>query len=86
MCISVHSDGHLTVKVFYEQIWPRVVDGDLEFLECYDLILRSHSPNEIKKLLPLSPHVPTTGDTFELRDDAFDEFGLAQSRVTVGGI
>jgi hypothetical protein len=56
MCLVVGSDGHLTIKVMYEQVWPRLHDGTVEFTHCYDLILRSHGDDNLKELHILSPH------------------------------
>ncbi len=43
MCLIVHADANLTIKMLYEQLWPQVVDGKLQFLECYDIVFRSHT-------------------------------------------
>lgn len=69
MCLILHGDGHVTVKLLYEQIWPRVSGSELEFLECYDIILRSHAENPLDRLYVLSPHQPTAGSVFQLTHD-----------------
>ena len=74
MCLVIHSEGHLNVKLLHEQIWPRRTNGDLTFLECYDMIIRSTTDAEITKLLVLSPHRFHKGDDFFTRDQDMDEF------------
>jgi hypothetical protein len=56
MCLVLHGPGHITIKLMFEQIWPKIRDGKLVFLECYDFILRSHSSEPLRKLYVLSPH------------------------------
>jgi hypothetical protein len=77
MCLILHSDGHLTVKMMYEQIWPRVDErGALAVLECYDFVLRSHTPEEISSLHILSPQtLVAKGDRFDvLPNDVCEEY------------
>ena len=70
MCLIVHSDGHLTIKVLYEQIWPQVVNGDVKIKECYDLVVRSTSDAEFDSLLMLSPQrAPQGAGVFQLLQD-----------------
>ena len=70
MCLILHANGHLTVKVLLEQIWPMVRNGQVQFLECYDFIFRSHSPEPLDRLYILSPQ--SAGDTqiFVLQKDS----------------
>lgn len=56
MCLILRGDGHLTAKIIVEQIWPQITThGKLEFLECYDFILRNHGTESLTGLDILSP-------------------------------
>jgi len=67
MCLVFHSNGHLTIKVLWEQIWLTVRDETLEILECYDLVFRFHGPaTSTDRLQILSPHRPQQGEVFAL--------------------
>jgi hypothetical protein len=55
MCIAIHSAGHLTIKLLIEQIWPILIDGSVQFLQCYDIVFRSHSDQPLDRLYVLSP-------------------------------
>ncbi|MGA2068057.1 MAG: hypothetical protein ABSG86_24010 [Thermoguttaceae bacterium] len=49
----------MTIKMLYEQIWPRLVGNDLDILECYDIVFRWHGDKPLQKLYILSPHQPS---------------------------
>lgn len=73
MCVVIHSDGHMTIKMLYEQIWPGIRDGKLDILECYDLVFRWHGEQPLTKLYILSPQGPSEDspdDSFTLLRDA----------------
>lgn len=56
MCIVIHGDAHLEIKLLYEQNRPLMNNGVIEFTECYDIILRNFSNHPIESLCILSPH------------------------------
>ena len=59
MCLTIHSDRHLDILLFYEQNWPYLTKaGRLMFVECYDIILRNYSLNAVDKLYMLSLYRP----------------------------
>lgn len=71
MCLVLHSDGHMTIKMLYEQIWPKLSNGRPEFVECYDIVFRWHSDTAFEKLYILSPHQEGAGNgVFTLVPDA----------------
>jgi len=61
VCLVLHSDGHLTLKVLNEHIIPTLTDGRLGFIECYDIVLRSHGREPLTHLYVLSPHQSSDG-------------------------
>src|SRR4051812_30198293 len=73
MCLLLGTEeGHLNVKMQYEQIFPRLVPGTdgagcVEVEECYDFIVRLHAGVPVTRLFVLSPHrCADGGDYFEL--------------------
>lgn len=56
MCLLIHADGHINVKMLHEQIWPRLENGRLKVVECYDVVFRCHSKKALDRLFVLSPH------------------------------
>lgn len=82
MCLIVHSDGHLDVKLLYEQIWPELVNGGLEIRECYDLILRSHASKDLECIYILSPHsVSEAGSESADPNSVFQLLDINETRV-----
>jgi hypothetical protein len=68
MCLILHGHGHLTIKVLLEQLWP-MYDRKrkaLTFLQCYDVILRSHSKTSLNKLYVLCSQPTPAGSPLRL--------------------
>lgn len=58
MCIAIHSDGHLRVEFLYEQNLPVLCEGQLSFVECYDVILRNFSDKPLNDIYFLCSNLP----------------------------
>jgi len=57
MCMKIHANGHLCIKLLYEQNLPQI-DGDtIKFRECYDIIFRNFSKHPMTCLDVLTPHL-----------------------------